>query len=269
MLLKRIFPDAERTCDFIVVAVLIDLFGDLEFAVCEVAGVFQVGEGLLEIVGLGLAVGDLVEDGVQVHADGLEVEHVFIGERAVFFGAEEGEDPQEFLLVDTGILHRVEDVVFAVAVDVEGGVEALLVFKEVAFPDEAGFAGVEEPEEVVFVCDTHVFVFGFGKGFRDADGGGEADGVRVFGGFVEEDAGVAVGDDHFQAEEEFCFDFVKAGAGIEIVDHVVDHQEGIFFHGLCSFELFEISILSYILEIKYIYLKSINLTPEIKHCIRD
>ena len=38
-----------------------------------------------------------------------------------FFGAEEGEDSQEFLLVDTGVLHGVEDVVFAVAVDVEGG----------------------------------------------------------------------------------------------------------------------------------------------------
>ena len=34
-----------------------------------------------------------------MHADGLEVEHVFIGERAVFFGAEEGEDSQEFLLL--------------------------------------------------------------------------------------------------------------------------------------------------------------------------
>ena len=202
-----------------------------------------------------------------MHADSLEIKHVFIGERAVFFGAEEGKDPQEFLLVDTGVLHGVEDVVFAVAVDVEGGVEALLVFQEVTFADKAGFAGVEEPEEVVFVCDFHVFIFGFGKGFRDADGGGEADCVRVFGGFVEEDAGVAVGDHHFQSEEEFGFDFIEAGAGIEVIDHVVDHKEGVFFHGLFSFELFEISILSHILEIKYIYLKSINLTPEIKHCI--
>lgn len=183
-----------------------------------------------------------------MHADGLEVEHVFIGERAVFFGAEEGEDSQEFLLVDTGVLHGVEDVVFAVAVDVEGGVEALLVFQEIAFADEAGFPGVEEPEEVVFVCDLHVFVFCFSEGFGDADWGGEADGVRIFGGFVEEDAGVAVGDDHFQSEEEFGFDFIEAGAGIEVIDHVVDHKEGIFFHGLFSFELFEISILSHILE---------------------
>lgn len=87
---------------------------------------------------------------------------------------------------------------------------------------------MEEPEEVVFVCDLHVFVFCFSEGFGDADWGGEADGVRIFGGFVEEDAGVAVGDDHFQAEQEFCFDFVKAGAGIEIVDHVVDHKKGVF-----------------------------------------
>ena len=93
-----------------------------------------------------------------MHADGLEVEHVFIGERAVFFGAEEGEDSQEFLLVDTGVLHGVEDVVFAVAVDVEGGVEALLVFQEIAFADEAGFPGVEEPEEVVF---SATFMYSF------------------------------------------------------------------------------------------------------------
>jgi len=204
-----------------------------------------------------------------VHADGLEVEHIFIGERAVFFGAEEGEDSQEFLLVDAGVLHGVEDVVFAVAVDIEGRVESLLVFQEIAFADEAGFPGVEKPEKVVFICDLHVFVFCFSEGFGDADGGGEADGVRVFGGFVEEDAGVAVGDDHFQSEEEFGFDFIEAGAGIEVIDHVVDHKEGIFFHGLFSFELFEISILSHILEIKYMYLKSINLTPEIKHCISD
>ena len=204
-----------------------------------------------------------------MHADSLEIKHVFIGERAVFFGAEEGKDPQEFLLVDAGVLHGVEDVVFAVAVDIERRVESLLVFQEIAFADEAGFPGVEEPEEVVFVCDLHVFVFCFSEGFGDADWGGEADGVRIFGGFVEEDAGVAVGDDHFQSEEEFGFDFIEAGAGIEVIDHVVDHKEGIFFHGLFSFELFEISILSHILEIKYMYLKSINLTPEIKHCISD
>ncbi len=36
-------------------------FGNLEFAVCEVAGVFQAGEGLFEVVGLGQAVGNLVE----------------------------------------------------------------------------------------------------------------------------------------------------------------------------------------------------------------
>ena len=58
-----------------------------------------------------------------MHADGLEVEHVFIGERAVFFGAEEGEDSQEFLLVDTGVLHGVEDVVCGSS-GRRGGVEA-------------------------------------------------------------------------------------------------------------------------------------------------
>ena len=59
-----VFADAERPCDFVVVAVLVDLFGNLEFTVCEVAGVFQVGKSLFEVVGLGQAVGNLVEDGV-------------------------------------------------------------------------------------------------------------------------------------------------------------------------------------------------------------
>lgn len=64
VLLKSIFPDAKGLGNFIIVAVLVDLFGNLEFAVCEVAGVFQAGEGLFEVVGLGQAVGNLVEDGV-------------------------------------------------------------------------------------------------------------------------------------------------------------------------------------------------------------
>ena len=64
MFLEGVFTDAEGLGDLVVVAVLVDLFGNLEFAVCEVAGVFQAGEGLFEVVGLGLAVGNLVEDGV-------------------------------------------------------------------------------------------------------------------------------------------------------------------------------------------------------------
>ena len=88
---------------------------------------------------------------------------------------------------------------------------------------------------MVFVCDAHVFVFYFCESFRDADGGGEADGVWVFGGFAEEDAGIAVGDHHFQAEEEFCLDLVEAGAGVEVVDHVVYHEEGVFFHECSPF----------------------------------
>lgn len=64
VLLKSIFPDAKGLGNFIIVAVLVDLFGNLEFTVCEVAGVFQVGESLFEVVGLRLTVGDPVEDGV-------------------------------------------------------------------------------------------------------------------------------------------------------------------------------------------------------------
>ena len=64
VLLKSIFPDAKGLGNFIIVVVLVDLFGHMEFTVCEVAGVFQVGESLFEVVGLRLTVGDLVEDGV-------------------------------------------------------------------------------------------------------------------------------------------------------------------------------------------------------------
>lgn len=50
--------------DFVVVAVLVDLLGDLEFSGGEVIVGFQAAEGLFEVVGLRLLVGDLVEDGV-------------------------------------------------------------------------------------------------------------------------------------------------------------------------------------------------------------
>lgn len=78
--------------DLIVVVVLVDLFCNLEFSGGEVVIFFQEGEGVGEVRGFWLRVGDLVEDCIQVHADGLEVEHVFIGEWAVFFCAEKGED---------------------------------------------------------------------------------------------------------------------------------------------------------------------------------
>lgn len=165
-----------------------------------------------------------------MHADGLEVEHVFIGEGTVLFGAEEGEDTQELLLVDAGVLHGIKYMKFAVAVDIEWRVKALLILQEVAFTDKTRLAGVEEPEEMIFIGYFHVFVFGFDEGFRDTNGTGETDGVGIFGIFMEKDAGVAVRDHHFQAMQKFSLDLVETGAGIEIVDYVVDHQEGIFFH---------------------------------------
>ena len=170
-----------------------------------------------------------------MHADGLEVEHVFIGEGTVLFGAEEGKDTQELLLVDAGVLHGIKDVKFAVAVDIEWRVKALLILQEIAFADKTRLAGVEEPEEMIFISYLHVFVFGFDEGFRYTNGTGETDDVGIFGIFMEKDAGVAVRDHHFQAMQKFGFDLVEAGAGIEIVDYVVDHQEGIFFHRVLLF----------------------------------
>lgn len=64
MFLKRIFPDTKSLSNFIIIAVLVDLFGDLEFSGGEVIVSFQAAEGLFEVVGLRLLVGDLVEDGV-------------------------------------------------------------------------------------------------------------------------------------------------------------------------------------------------------------
>ncbi len=64
MFLQSIFTDSKSLSNFIIVAVLVDLLGDLEFAGGEMVVGFQMIEGLLKIVGLGLFVGDLVEDGV-------------------------------------------------------------------------------------------------------------------------------------------------------------------------------------------------------------
>ena len=54
--LEGVFADAERPCDFVVVAVLEDLFGDLKFSGSEMVVGFQVAEGLLKAVGLRLLV---------------------------------------------------------------------------------------------------------------------------------------------------------------------------------------------------------------------
>ena len=64
MFLKRIFPDTKSLGDFVVVAVLVDLFGNLEFARGEAIVSFQAAESLFQVASLRLFVGDLVEDGV-------------------------------------------------------------------------------------------------------------------------------------------------------------------------------------------------------------
>ena len=83
---------------------------------------------------------------------------------------------------------------------------------------------------MIFIGYLYVFIFGFDEGFRDTNGTGETDGVGIFSIFMEKDASVAVRDHHFQAMQKFSLDLVEAGAGIKIVDYVVDHQKGIFFH---------------------------------------
>ncbi len=276
MLLQGILPDAEGLGDLIVVAVLVDLPGDLEFPGGEVEFVFQEGQDVREVSAFRLGVGNLVQDCIQVHTDGLEEKLIFAGEGSVLFGAEQGEDAEKLLLVDAGVLHGIEDMEFSVAVDVKRRIQTLLILQKIAFPDKAWLSGVKKPQEMIFICYLHVFVFCFAECFRNADGACKPDGVRFCRGISKKDAGVAVGDHHFQAQEELGLDFVEACTGIEIVDHIVYHQEAVFFHMGSPFfavnsrllSSYEISILSYILKIKYIYLKSVNLTPEIKHCIR-
>ena len=56
MFLEGVFTDAEGLGDFVVVAVLEDLFGDLKFSGSEMVVGFQVAEGLLKAVGLRLLV---------------------------------------------------------------------------------------------------------------------------------------------------------------------------------------------------------------------
>lgn len=57
MFLEGVFTDAEGLGDFVVVAVLEDLFGDLKFSGSEMVVGFQVAEGLLKAVGLSRLVG--------------------------------------------------------------------------------------------------------------------------------------------------------------------------------------------------------------------
>ena len=96
-------------------------------------------------------------------------------------------------------MHGVEDVVFAVAVDVEGGVEALLILQQIALADKTRLTGMEKPEKMIFIGYLHVFIFGFDESFWDTNGTGETDSIRVFGVFMEKNTGVAVRDHHFQA----------------------------------------------------------------------
>ncbi len=165
---------------------------------------------------------------------------------------------------------------FPVAVDIKRGIQTLLILQKIAFPDEAWLSGVKKPEQVIFICYLHIFVFCFAECLRNANWACEPDGVRFCCGVSKKNAGVAVRDYHFQAQEELGLDLVEACTGIEIIDHIIYHEKAVFFHEGSPFlgvsrELlnrYEISILSCILKIKYIYLKSVNLTPEIKHCIR-
>ena len=64
MFLEGVFPDSESLGDFVVVAVLVDLLGDLEFSGGEVIVSFQAAESLFQVASLRLFVSDLVEDGV-------------------------------------------------------------------------------------------------------------------------------------------------------------------------------------------------------------
>ncbi len=92
MFLQGILPDTEGLGDLIIIAVLIDLTSDLEFSGGEMEFVFQQGQDVREIGTFRPCVCDLIEDCIQVHTDGLEEKLILTGERAVFFGAEQGED---------------------------------------------------------------------------------------------------------------------------------------------------------------------------------
>ena len=64
MFLECILPDTKSLSNFIIIAVLVDLFGNLEFARGEAIVSFQAAESLFQVASLRLFVGDLVEDGV-------------------------------------------------------------------------------------------------------------------------------------------------------------------------------------------------------------
>ena len=230
MLLQSVFTDTQGPGNLIIVSILKDQLGDLKLSGSKMVIDLQEPESLLKTVSLRLLVSNLIKYCVQVHANSLKEEHIFIGKRPILLRAEERKDTQKFLMVDTGVLHGIKNVEFPVAVNIERRVQTLLILQQIAFADKTRLTRVEQPEEMIFIGYLHVFIFGFDEGFRDTNGTGETDGVGIFSIFMEEDAGVAVRDHHFQAMQKFSLDLVETGAGIEIVDYVVDHQECIFFH---------------------------------------
>ena len=199
MLLQSVFTNPQGPGNLIIVSILKDQLCNLKLSGSKMVISLQASESLPKTRGLRLLVGDLIKHCVQVHANSLKEEHIFIGKRPILFRAKERKDTQKFLMVDTGILHGIKNVKFPVAVNIERRIQTLLILQQIALADKTRLTGMEKPEKMIFIGYLHVFIFGFDESFWDTNGTGETDSIRVFGVFMEKNTGVAVRDHHFQA----------------------------------------------------------------------
>lgn len=89
------------------------------------------------------------------------------GEGTHLPGAVEGDYAVSNFIVDDAHLKGVENIVMAVNLPVDRGGEPVTVIDELAFPDERGFCGIEDPVGLVKLFDIlqlQIFLLNLCKG---------------------------------------------------------------------------------------------------------
>ena len=112
----------------------------------------------------------------------LEPEDIIIFEQAVFFCAIQGQHRQDFVAPGDGHLKGVVDIVAVVKFLIDGGIEPLVVFQQITFPDDHGFGGVD-------AFQFHVFPLCFFEGGGKTAGIGKME--RAIGFFHHKDTAIA------------------------------------------------------------------------------
>lgn len=92
MLLQSVFTDTQGPGNLIIVSILKDQLGDLKLSGSKMVIGLQEPESLLKTVSLRLLLDNLIKYCVQVHANSLKEEHIFIGKRLILLRAKERKD---------------------------------------------------------------------------------------------------------------------------------------------------------------------------------